>query len=79
LRDVFLEETKDVAMAMYSKEAAARVAARIDAVAGFDTLDEAALLALARRDGLTVLLTQRRLQLPILHVQGAVTVYRLTG
>jgi hypothetical protein len=55
------------------------VAARIDAVAGFDSLDEAALLALARRDGLTVLVTQRRLQLPILHVQGAVTVYRLTA
>jgi hypothetical protein len=77
-RDVFLEETKDVAMAMYSKEAAARVAARIDAVAGFDRLDEAALLALARRDGLTVLVTERRLQLPILHMQGAVSVYRLT-
>jgi hypothetical protein len=78
-RDVYLEETKDVAMAMYSKEAAARVAARIDAVAGFDALDETALRALARRDGLTVLVTQRRLQLPVLHVQGAVTVYRLDG
>jgi hypothetical protein len=76
-RDAYLEETKDVAMAMYSKESAARVAARIDAVAGFEALDEAALLALARRDGLTVLVTGRRLQLPILHVQGTVTVYRL--
>ncbi len=76
-RDVYLEETKDVAMAMYSKAAAARVAARIDQVAGFDALDEAAILALARRDGLTVLVTERRLQLPILHVQGAVTIYRL--
>jgi hypothetical protein len=76
-RDTYLEETKDVAMAMYSKEAAARVAARIDTVAGFGSLDEAALRSLARRDGLTVLVTERRLQLPILHVQGAVTVYQL--
>jgi hypothetical protein len=76
-RDVYLEETKDVAMAMYSKAAAAQVAARIDQVAGFDGLDEAAILALARRDGLTLLVTERRLQLPVIHVQGAVTVYRL--
>lgn len=76
-RDVFLEETKDVAMAMYSKAAAARVAARIDQVSGFDGLDEAAIQALAGRDGLTVLVTERRLQLPVLHVQGAVRVYRL--
>jgi hypothetical protein len=78
-RDVYLEETKDVAMAMYSKDAATRVAERIDAVAGFDGLDEAGLLALARRDGLTVLVTTRRLRLPVLHVQGTVTVYRLDG
>jgi len=76
-RDVYLEETKDVAMAMYSKAAAARVAARIDQVAGFDTFDEATIVALARRDGLTVLVTERRLGLPVLHVQGAVTVYQL--
>jgi hypothetical protein len=76
-RDVYLEETKDVAMAMYSRAAAARVAARIDQVAGFDALDEAAILALARREGLTVLVTERRLGLPVLHVQGAVTVYQL--
>jgi len=76
-RDVYLEEVKDVAMAMYSRDAATRVGARIEAVAGFDGLDEAALAALAARDGLTVLVTARQLGLPVMHAEGAVRVYRL--
>jgi hypothetical protein len=77
-RDVFLEETKDVAMAMYSREAAHRVAARIEATQGLDTMPEAALLALAAREGLTVFVTPRTLDLPLLHRAGTVAVYRLT-
>lgn len=76
-RDVYLEEVKDVAMAMYSREAAARVRARIDAVAGFTDLDQSALTALAAREGLTVLVTERAFVLPVLHAEGAVRVYRL--
>jgi hypothetical protein len=76
-RDVYLEETKDVAMAMYAKASADRVQARIDRVAGFEQLDEQALSALAREEGLTVLVTERQLRLPVLHVQDSVTVYRL--
>ncbi|MGD9906217.1 MAG: hypothetical protein AB7U83_22320 [Vicinamibacterales bacterium] len=75
-RDVFLEETKDVAMAMYSRAAAAEVRRKIDAVAGFDDLDAASLAALARREGLTLLVTARELDLPVLHAEGAVRVYR---
>ena len=76
-RDVYLEETKDVAMAMYAKASADRVQARIDRVAGFERLDEQALSALAREEGLTVLVTERQLRLPVLHVVDSVTVYRL--
>jgi hypothetical protein len=76
-RDVYLEEVKDVAMAMYSREAAARVRGRIDAVAGFDGFGEAAVAALAAREGLTVLITERQFALPVLHAEGGVRVYRL--
>ncbi len=64
-------------MAMYSPASAARVLSRIGQVAGFDGLDEQALRALAEREGLTVLVTERRLSLPVLHVAQTVTVYRL--
>lgn len=77
-RDVFLEETKDVAMAMYSREAAHRVTARIEAAQGLDTMPEAELLALAAREGLTVFVTPRTLDLPLLHRAGTIAVYRLT-
>lgn len=76
-RDVYLEETKDVAMAMYSRTSAARVRARIDRLADFSQLDEQALRALARQEGLTVLVTERQLRLPVLHVEDSVWVYRL--
>ena len=77
-RDVFLEETKDVAMAMYSREAAHRVTARIEAAQGLDTMPEDVLRALAPREGLTVFVTPRTLDLPLLHRTGTVAVYRLT-
>ncbi len=76
-RDVFLEETKDVAMAMYSREAAYRVTGRIAATQGFADWPPATLRALAAREGLTVLVSPRRLDLPVLHRSGAVAVYRL--
>lgn len=77
-RDVFLEETKDVAMAMYSREAAHRVAARIEAAQGLDAMSEAEIRTLAAREGLTHFVTPRALDLPVLHRAGTVAVYRLT-
>ena len=75
-RDVFLEETKDVAMAMYSRAAAHRVTARIVATQGFTDMTAAALAALAAREGLDVCVTERTLDLPVAHRAGAITVYR---
>lgn len=77
-RDVYLEDTKDVAMAMYSQDAAHRVVARIEATQGFDTLTPEALLAFAVREGLTHFVTPRTLDLPLAHRAGTVSVYRLT-
>lgn len=76
-RDVLLEETKDVAMAMYSREAAHAVAARITAAQDFDALPPDRLRALVPADGPAVLVTTRTLEAPVLHRAGAVTVYRL--
>jgi len=76
-RDVFLEETKDVAMAMYSRDAARRVTGRIAATQGFSDMTAATLTALAAREGLDVFVTERALDLPVAHRAGAVTIYRL--
>mgnify|MGYP000844863259 CR=1 FL=1 len=76
-RDVYLEETKDVSMAMYSRDVAHRVRGRIDAVAGFAGMDTAAVRALALREGLTLLVSERTFDLPVLHAAGAVRVYDL--
>jgi len=76
-RDVYLEETKDVAMAMYSREAAHRVAARIEATQGFETMSADDLRAFATREGTTHLVTTRTLDLPLLHRAGTVRVYAL--
>ena len=78
-RDVFLEDVKDVAMAIYSRDVAHRVRTRIDALAGFAEMDTAEVQALAAREGLTLLVTERTFDLPVLHRAGRVFVYRLTS
>lgn len=76
-RDVYLEETKDVAMAMYSREAARRVSARIAATQGFADWPVAELRALAAREGLDLLVSDRVLDLPVAYRTGAISVYQL--
>ncbi len=77
-RDVFLEETKDVAMAMYSRETAERVTGRIEATHDFAALTPEGLTALATREGLDVFVTERTLDLPVAHRVDAITIYRFT-
>ncbi|MEP7117415.1 MAG: hypothetical protein ABI880_07530 [Acidobacteriota bacterium] len=77
-RDVYLEETKDVAMAMYSRPAAHRVAARITATQGFSAMSPDALRALVAGDGPAVLVSERPLALPVLFQTGVIRVYALT-
>jgi hypothetical protein len=60
-RDVYLEEAKDTALAMYSRESAMKVLDRIRGAAGFDALTEER----ARAMGPDVLVTERTMNLPL--------------
>lgn len=74
-RDVYLEETKDVAMALYSRDVARTVTARISTAALAVTADAPALAALAAREGLTHFVTTRDVALPLVHTSGRIRVY----
>ncbi|MCX6552059.1 MAG: hypothetical protein NTY02_13845 [Acidobacteria bacterium] len=76
-RDVYLEEVKDTAMAMYSRRVAERVAERIGALGDFATLTPASAHALAVRFDLDYLVSTRTLDLPAAHRSGGLTIYRL--
>jgi hypothetical protein len=77
LRDVFVEEQKDTAMAMYSARSAARVAERLGATAGFDAMTAEVARDLARRYQIDYLVIARPMELPIAYRSGRFTVYRL--
>jgi hypothetical protein len=76
-RDVLLERIKDLAIAMYDRSAALRVADRERALEAlpWDTPEGAR--ALARRYGLDYLIIDRELDLPLAHRSGALFIYRL--
>jgi hypothetical protein len=77
-RDVLHEETKDAAVAMYSREIALRVSDRSAALADFDALDAPRLRALAARYDLDYVVTEGdNLALPVAYRNGKFTVYRL--
>jgi hypothetical protein len=76
-RDVFLEEVKDTAMAMYSRRVAMRVAERIGALGEFGALTPDSARALADRFDLDFLVTERALDLPVAYRNARFNVYRL--
>ncbi|HXE81192.1 MAG TPA: hypothetical protein VNK41_10605 [Vicinamibacterales bacterium] len=76
-RDVFLEASKDPALAMYSEESAERVAARQRELGDFNQLDAARAAALARRYDLDYVITERTMDLPLVRRFGRFNVYRL--
>jgi len=76
-RDVFLEEVKDVALAFYGREAAARVIERQAALGDFAALDAPAARALAARFQLDYLVDERDLDLPLVHREGRFRIYAL--
>jgi hypothetical protein len=76
-RDVYLEEVKDAAMAMYSRRVALRVAERTAALGDVNALTPASARALAARFGLDYLVTARPLDLPVAFRSGPYAVYRL--
>jgi len=76
-RDVYLEEVKDAAIALYSRNVAMRVAERTQALGDFATLSEARARALATRYDLDYLVTVRSLDLPLKYQAGPFHVYEL--
>jgi hypothetical protein len=77
LRDVFVEATKDPALAMYDRAVAMRVAERLPLVGDFDALTAEAALALARQYELDFMVTESALPLPVAFRYSPLTVYRL--
>jgi hypothetical protein len=76
-RDVFIEATKDPAIAMYDRRVAMRVAERLPLVSDFDALSAAALLDLSRRYDLDYVITESALSLPLAYRHAPLNVYRL--
>jgi len=76
-RDLYLEEVKDAAMAMYSREVAMRVLHRTRELGDFAAVSEEQARDLARRHDLDVLITERTLALPLAHQSGRFRIYRL--
>jgi hypothetical protein len=74
---VLLEEVKDAAIAMYSRDVALRVRDRADAIGDFSQITRARALALAARYDLDYLVSERPLELPVVFRNARFTVYTL--
>jgi len=76
-RDVLLEEVKDSAVAIYSRDVGRRVVERTRAIGDFSTLTAARARDLARRYDLDYLVTEADLPLPAAYVNGRFHIYAL--
>jgi hypothetical protein len=76
-RDVLLEDSKDTALAIYSRAAAARVLERIQAVGDFDALQPETIRALAASYDLDYMISERPMDLPRVYENGRFNVYAL--
>lgn len=76
-RDLFLESSKDTALATYSRAIAHRVLERIQAVGNFDALGPAEARMLADTYDLDYLVTERPMDLPRVYTNDRFGVYAL--
>jgi len=76
-RDVFLEDVKDSAIAIYSRNVAARVVERAAAVHDFPALTADDARRLADRYDLNYLVTEAQMPLPIAYENERFHIYRL--
>ncbi len=78
-KDVFVEAGKDTALAIYDRDVALRVGSRIAALGDFTHLTTTDIRALARRNGLDVVIAARSqpLALPVLYSNAQFVVYDL--
>jgi hypothetical protein len=77
-RDVFLEDVKDSAIAIYSRDVAQRVVERAAALGDFTTLTPERARALANTYHLDYLVTEARLDLPMKYENAQFRIYALT-
>lgn len=76
-RDVFMEDVKDSALAIYSRDVALRYVERLRALGDFSQLDRGGARALAARYGLDYLVTEADLPLPLAYRNEQFKVYSL--
>ena len=76
-RDVYLEEVKDLALALYSRDVATRALQRIRDVENFDALTAEQFRALGTRYHLDYLVADRVLDLPVAYRNDQFAVYAL--
>lgn len=76
-RDVYLEEVKDLALALYSRDVAVEALRRIGDIRGFDTLSRDQLRALAARYDLDLLVAEHTVDLPVVYRNDQFRVYSL--
>jgi hypothetical protein len=76
-RDVFLEETKDSALAIYSRDVAVRVVERIRALGDLSSRTPEDIMRLGEQYGLTHVVTTSRLPLPPVFENAEFRVYAL--
>jgi hypothetical protein len=74
-RDVYLEEVKDLALALYSREVAMQALQRIRDAQNFESLTPAQLQSLAARYDLDYLVVDRELALPVAYRNDQFRVY----
>jgi hypothetical protein len=78
-RDVLLEEVKDSALAIYSRDVAGRFVDRVQAVGDFGSMSPDHAQALARRYDLDFLVTEADLALPLVYRNNQFRIYALDG
>jgi len=76
-RDVFLEEVKDVAIGIYSRDVAMRVIERTRALGDFNQLTPSRVRALAAQYDLDYLVTANPIDLPVVYRNEQLTIYAL--
>ncbi len=77
-RDLFHEDVKDAALAMYDRDVAMRVVERRTLTNDFASKSAAGLLALARAHGLDYLVTDQRYDLPLAYENARFRIYALS-
>jgi hypothetical protein len=76
-RDVFVEAVKDDAVGMYDRAVAMRTRDRVRELGDFHALTPERARALAAAYDIDFLVTEEKLELPVVFVSGKLTIYRL--